>query len=327
MKKAKNIKKPAQNHWGRLLLITLTILLILCTYLTILRNNVSTGANAFVFLKEAKVFVVTTDIVKAEIAERLPDDIKKNYIKNTVASRLLDVIITPESVAKVAEPSINAAYRVAKEPTKISNNQVVLETDKYKNQALEFIPTIQLPGAITDVANRLVGSIPDQLTLIDLQKRPNSILATFIQIRDTIRTISNIVNILWVLVVVNILLLIAVNIKTPGRILRTISWVLGVTGLVIVIGSYIFAPIINIIFLQNIDTISGNSLNTLTSNIANHYFLLTRGYGWLYIATAVVAYIAFWFISSERPKELFASNYNKFKQTINIGKSKTHHKS
>lgn len=317
-------KKPAHNGWNRFLLITLTFLLVLCTYATVLRDNFLTAAKAYVFLKEAKVFVVTADIVKSEINAKLPESIKDNYIKNAVVAKLLDIVVTPENVAKVAEPGINAAYRLAKAPTDIENNKVVLDTSQYKTQASEYIPSLGLPKVITEAANDLIAAVPAELTLVDLEKRPNSLLATFIRIREMMKTINDIANVLWVITIINLLALVVVNLKSLGRLLHSLGWSFGVAGSLIVVGSYIFTPIIGAIVPQSTDPVIGNSMNTLVNNITAQYFVLTRGYGWLFIIIAAVACLAYWLVNTKRAKELFAGGFDKFKQTLGIDKSKGH---
>lgn len=323
--KESTTKTPAHNGWNRFLLILLTILLVVCTYATVLRDNFLTGAKAFVFLKEAKVFVTTAEIVKSEISAKLPDSIKNNYIKQAIANKLLDIIVTPENVAKVAEPGIDAAYKLAKAPTDIENNKVVLDTTQYKKQASEYIPGLQLPKVIIDEANDLINAVPNDLTIVDLQKRPNSVLATFIRIRDLMRTINDVTNVLWILTVVNLLALVLVNIKSMGRFLHSLGWSFGVAGSIIVVGSYILPPITTAVVPQSTDPVIGNAMNTLVSNITNQYFVLTRGYGWLLIIIAVFACLAYWLINTKRAKELLAGGFDKFKQTL-VGKSPKPHK-
>lgn len=323
MKEA-TVTKPAHSGWNKFLLILLTVLLVLCTYATVLRDNFLTGAKAFVFLKEAKVFVTTAEIVKSEINAKLPDSIKNNYIKQAIVSKLLDIIITPENVAKVAEPGINAAYKLAKAPTDIENNKVVLDTTQYKQQASEYIPGLQLPKVITDAANDLVNAVPNDLTIVDLEKRPNSILATFIRIRDLMRTINDVTNVLWVLTIINLIALVLVNIKSIGRLLHSFGWSFGVAGSIVVVGSYIFPPIATAVVPQSTDPIIGNAMNTMVSNIIYQYFVLTRGYGWLLVLIAVFACLAYWLINTKRAKELLSGGLDKFKQTISGKTSKAH---
>lgn len=323
MKETASIK-PAHNGWNRFLLILLTILLVVCTYATVLRDNFLTGAKAFVFLKEAKVFVTTAEIVKSEINNKLPASIKDNYIKNAIVSKLLDIVVTPENVAKVAEPGINAAYKLAKAPTEIENNKVVLDTSQYKKQASEYIPGLQLPKVITEAANDLVNAVPDNLTIVDLQKRPNALLATFIRIRDVMRTINDITNVLWVLTVINLLALVIVNLKSLGRLLHSIGWSFGVAGSIIVVGSYIFPPITSSVIPQSTDPVIGNAMNTMVNNITYQYFALTRGYGWLLVVIAAFACLAYWLINTKRAKELLSGGFDKFKQTLSGKPTKSH---
>lgn len=321
-----NSIKPAHNGWNKFLLILLSILLVLCTYGTVLRDNFLTAAKAFVFLKEAKVFITTAEIVKAEISAKLPDSIKNNYIKQAIVAKLLDIIITPENVAKIAEPGINAAYKLAKAPTDIEKNKVVLDTSQYKKQASEYIPSLQFPKVITETANDLVNAVPNDLTIVDLQKRPNSILATFIRIRDMMRTINDAVNTLWILTILNIIVVVLVNLKRIGQMLYGFGWSFGVAGSIIVVGSYIFPPITSSIIPQSTDPVVGNSMSTLTNNVVSQYFYLTRGYGWFLVVIALLACLACWLINTKRAKELFMGGFDKFKQAVGLRKPKSHHK-
>ena len=318
--------KPAHSGWNKFLLILLTVLLVLGTYATVIRDNFLTGAKAFVFLKEAKVFVSTAEIVKSEINAKLPASIKDNFIKQALVGKILDIVVTPENVAKVAEPGINAAYKLAQAPTDIEGNKVVLDTSKYKQQASEYIPSLQLPKVVTDAANELVKSVPNDLTIVDLEKRPNSILATFIRIRDMMRTINDITNILWVLTLINLIALVVVNLKSIGRLLHSLGWSFGVAGSVVVVGSFIFPPIMSSVIPQSTDPVIGNAMNTMVNNIIYQYFVITRGYGWLLVVIAALACLAYWLINSKHAKELLSGGYVKLKSTMS-GKTSKPHKS
>lgn len=297
MEKVAN-KESQNTKWTKALFVILGALMVLSTYTAILRNNLITSERAFGFLKESQAFAVVADMTKAEIEGRLPDDLQSNFIRSAVASRVLDFIVTPESVAKLAEPGLRVAYRLAKLPTNVHNDKIVLDTVQYKEQAREFVPTLQLPTTIANTANRLVDATPDQLTIISLEKKSGSILAVFIKVRDTIRTINTTAVVLLILVIINILALIIINTKNIKRLLLPVAYLFGTVGLIVIVGSYAFTPIISVLLPLGADS-SAESLNTLATNIIQHFFFLTRGHGWIFILLAISIFSIHWLVNRQ----------------------------
>lgn len=290
----------AQPHphsgWTKLLAVIASIAIIVCTYGTVLRDNFATAAKLVVFMKNAQTFVHISDAVKAEVSANLPQSVKDNFLQNALAEKLLDVIVTPENVAKVAEPLLTATYKVAdKTDATIKNDNVIIESGKYKTQASKFVSDSKLPQVLTDPLNSLINSVPNDIKIVDGQKNPDSPLLLMVKLRMAFQKLNAVVNVLWWVIILSLLGIVALNWRNYRSVLRSIGLSLGITGLIITIGSWMFAPVMLIFLPQSTDPVIGNTLNQATADIINQYFLLTRPYGFFLLIVGVVLYVLYRF--------------------------------
>lgn len=293
--KSERSTQPVKVHtgWLRFLGFVLVVALILCSYLSVLQANFSTAAKTMVFLRGAKVLESSADIIKAEVNDKLPDGIKNNFIKNAIAQKLLDIIVTPENLAKVAEPGLKIAYQVTtKAPTEIQNNQVVLNTQQYKTQAEQFVGSAKLPEVLSQPIDSIIQATPNQLTLVsnvkDSQTNP---LVLMIRMRNTLNMINAGVTLMWWIIILDILGIIALSWRQYRRLLHTAAWTFGAAGLFIVVASYMFPPILTLVVPQSTDALIGGQLNDLMANVTNFLFNQTRSYGLFFVLIAIIAYV------------------------------------
>ena len=200
---------PARHTgWNRLLIFVLALALLSIGYLSVVQNTFASAGSLQTFLRDAKAFNYTADIVQAEISDRLPQKIKDNVIEQALIAKFMDFVITPENVERLADPGIKILYKTANTPTSIINNKVVIDTTTYKAQASSYIASLKLPDAITQPGQDLVGSVPTQLTLVDITKHPNSPLALLIRMRNGLRTVHTILIVSWWVTVISLLVLV-----------------------------------------------------------------------------------------------------------------------
>ncbi len=289
--------QPRQHRgWTKLLAVIASIAIIVCTYGTVLRDNFSTAAKLVVFMKNASTFVHISDAVKSEVSANLPQSVKDNFLQNALAQKLLDVIVTPENVAKVAEPILTTTYKVAdKADAQIKNNNVVIESAKYKDQASKFVNDSKLPQVLADPLNSLINSVPSDITIVNGQKNPDSPLLLMVKLRMVFQKLSALVTVLWWVIILSLLGIVALNWRDYRSILRSTGLTIGVSGLIITIGSWVFAPIALIFLPQSTDPVIGSSLNQATSDIINYYFTLTRPYGFFLLTVGLTLYLLYRF--------------------------------
>ena len=291
-----NTKHKEHRGWTRFLAIIAAIAILVCTYSTVLRDNFATAAKLVVFMRNANTFVHISSAIKAEVSENLPTSVKDNFLQNALAQKLLDVIVTPENVAKVAEPILTTTYKVAdKADAQIKNNNVVIESGKYKTQASKFVNDSKLPPVLSEPLNSLINSVPGDITVVDGQKNPDSPLLLMVKLRMAFQKLDALVTILWWVIILSLVGIVALNFRNYRAILRTTGLTLGISGLIVTIGSWMFAPITLLFVPQSTDQVIGNTLNQATTDIINTYFTLTRPYGFFLLLVGLVFYLIYRF--------------------------------
>lgn len=297
--------KIAHSGWNRLVLVILTTTLVLVSFATVLRDNFTTGAKSYLFLKESQAFDNISQIAKNEISNNLPDNIKNNFVKRAIIAKITDIIITPENVAKVAEPGIIRLYTVAGEATKIAEKKIVFETATFKSQAKEYLPAVGLPKGLADTTSEFLGSIPDTITILDVENNPNSPLAILIKLQTAFKAISTVTSALWWAVIASILAVLLLNIKSLRRLLKTYYLAFGISA-ALVLGLSYGGPAITSALLP-----ASTPTNALVNNLVNNFCLMTQGYGWILLTVAAATLAISWLTNTTKAKQLVATAQQK----------------
>jgi hypothetical protein len=301
-KPSQTINNLPQHHgWTRVLAVLAAVAILLCTYATVLRDNFATAAKAYVFMRNAQTFVHISDAVKAEVSENLPQSVKDNFLQNALSEKLLDIIVTPENVAKVAEPILTAAYKVVdKTDAQVKNNNVVIESGKYKSQATKFVSDSKLPPVLSEPLNSLINSVPGDIKIVDGQKNPDSPILMLVKLKAAFQKLNTIVAVLWWIIVLSLAGIVALNYRNYRAILRISGLVFGISGLIITIGSWMFAPVALLFVPQSTDKVIGDTLNQAIADIINSYFNLTRPYGFFLVLLGLALYLLYRFDAIHR---------------------------
>lgn len=293
--------KIAHSGWNRLVLVILTTTLVLVSFATVLRDNFTTGAKSYLFLKESHAFDNIAQIAKNDISNNLPDNIKNNFIKRAIITKIMDIIITPENVAKVAEPAVIRLYKLSGEATKIADKKIVFDTATFKSQAKEYLPAVGLPQGLADTTSEFVGSIPDTITILDVENNPNSPLAILIKLQSAFRLIATITSVLWWAVIASILVVLLLNIKSLRRLLKTYYLAFGISA-GLVLGLSYGGPAITSALLP-----ASTPSNALVNNLVNNFCLMTQGYGWILLSIAAATLATSWLTKTTKAKQLIAT--------------------
>jgi len=306
-------KLPVRN---RVLLTLLSVLLVLLSLVYVMRNNFVSAEKTYLFLKEAQAFDSISDLTKETIRQNLPDQVKNNLIEKAIIEKLMDIVITPQNVAKIADPGIKAFYNISKKGASLADEQLSFNTTSIKSQAQQYIPSLGLPKAFVDASNTFVNATPDEINILNPKKNPNSPLTTFLKLREIYRTLNSIADILTVLIVINLLAIVAINVRSLKLLPKTLAWSFGGAAAVVLALSFLAPPIISLVVG------SGNSslqqyINNLSENLTNRFFLLVRSYGWLYLVIALLAFALHWAINSTTFKQKVSAIKAKALKSIN----------
>ena len=250
------------------LVFFLTVSLICISLFSVINKNFKDAPSILSFFENANVYGNVSNIVRLEIESMYPGPIKRNIILAGFADKLLDIVITPATVKKVAKPAVGLAVKFAQSPTSIIDNKVVVATAKYKEQAIIALTDFGLPKLLLINARFLVDSIPANLTIVNLEKRPNSVLGLIIKARTALQYSRTITNISWVVFWVSLLLIFANNIYRVRDMVKVLWVGLGTAGGVIVLFYLFLNSILSMVLPITSDAIT-IAQNTLVIDVSN----------------------------------------------------------
>lgn len=313
------VKKQTENHkvWNRVLLTLLSILLVATSFVVILRDNFISSSKAYLFLKESQAFENVTELAKDTVRNNLPEKVKNNFIEKALVEKIMEIVITPENISKIAEPGIKGLYQLSSKAASIADKNISFNTTAIKNQAQQYIPALGLPKAFVEASDDFVKSVPDEITILDVKKNPNSPLALFVKLRNTYRALNTVVNILWVVLVINILAIVLINLKALARMLKSFAWAFGSAGVASLILSYL-SPQIASLFIGSGSNSTDQAVANLANGLIQQYFKLMSSYGWLYIVIAGIATAGYYATSSKRGQILLNEGPKKILSKLKI---------
>lgn len=313
------VKKQTENHkvWNRVLLTLLSILLVATSFVVILRDNFISSTKAYLFLKESQAFENVAELAKDTVRNNLPDKVKNNFIEKALVEKIMEIVITPENISKIAEPGLKGLYQLSSKAASIADKNISFNTTAIKNQAQQYIPALGLPKAFVEASDDFVKSVPDEITILDVKKNPNSPLALFVKLRNTYRALNTIVNILWVVLVINILAIVLINLKALARMLKSFAWAFGSAGVASLILSYL-SPQIASLFIGSVSNSTDQAVANLANGLIQQYFKLMSSYGWLYIVIAGIATAGYYATSSKRGQILLNEGPKKILSKLKI---------
>ena len=302
-------KTQTNTHkgWNRVLLVILTIALILSSILTVFRNNFATGAKAYLFLKESAAIENITELTKIELRSNLPESIKSNFLKTALVNKVIDIVVTPENVSKIAEPGLVNLYKLSNKAADLATKKIEFDTTTFKSEAEQYLPKLGLSESLTTTTLDFIKSVPNNVIIVNVEKQPNSPIAIFLKIRNAYKGIDTATNTLWIIALLSLIGVILINRKSLSRILSSIYWSLGIAGVFVLIATYIVPPIANSFLPTTGNASESAAIGNLVDGIINNYFGLVRGFAYLYIIVAALALLVHFLINSDKVKETYNS--------------------
>lgn len=277
-----------RNRW---LIALHAIAIILITYFAFILNIFSSPSSVNYHLEQSGGYNHISEIVKLEIINRLPEDVSNNFLQKALAQNILNFFVTPVTIQKVARPMLEVPFFFVAQPTKIQNDKVVIETQQYRDTISAELPGLQIPGVLSTLAQKIVNAVPDTITLVDLEKRPNNVLGLLVKAKMIYSQIS-VIN--WVMVAVAIIsfsLIVILNLHMIRQILLSLTFGYLTIGLFVLLGSWAIPYILINFVPESPDPVIGNQLNLFVNESLNYFFGLTRRFGWVYLVIALIAYL------------------------------------
>lgn len=300
MKNESKTSPAKHSGWNRLVAVVITISLIIVCYGTALLNNFGTAAKLQNFLHESKSFSYTADIIKSEISDKLPPKVKNNVIELTLITKFMDYVITAENIEKLAQPGLRLTYKAANTPTSIQDNKVVIATATYKDQAISYINGLGLADALKEPAQSLINSVPQELTVIDNSKHPNNPIMILIRMRDSLRLVDNMVNVLWWVIPIGFIIVLLLNLRNLRRLSKTLAWIFGTPAVFVLLGSWIFPALIGVFGARNNDPVIGDQVNGLINNASSYLFATTRNFGLVCLVIGAIFTLVYIFLPMQK---------------------------
>jgi len=251
------------------------------------------------FLRNANVYTNVSVIAKLKVQDSYPKIIANNFVLSGLADKLLDAVITPGLVERAAKPALILSVQFAQAPTDIVDNKVVVATAPYKQQVMQTVADFGLPKFLVVNAGLVIDAIPSQLTLVNLQKHPNSIMGIIIKARTLLHYNKTALHIAWIVEVAAMLILIIHNLHRIRILVLAIGVAKGIAGGLVVVLFYLKLWIMDMMLSG-----SSNALvlaqNKLVIDAASYVLLQMRNIAVVDLIIAAIFLLLWWFVHFDK---------------------------
>ncbi len=312
--------------WHNIAVIFGILSLLFVTYATILVSNFKSPEAIANFFQKSNAYHYIAEIIKADIRDKYPTQLRNNVIELTIADTVLNEIITPSLVERISFPSLKIASRVNQFPLSLAENNVVINTKEYTQKFSDSLTSLQLPSPLTDTGKNLIASIPPQITIINTKENPNSILFLTTKAKVFFENLQKILTIAWIILLLSIAILVIVNKNFLKHMTRGFVWIFAVSGFVGLLASYAVPAIISSMY-TNPDPVAGMLKDDLINSMVMYYFSLSRIASIIYLLIAVALYLIYRFAPfdtiSHWPDQYLMPQENKSATTHSSRKKKS----
>lgn len=281
------------------LTVLLALTLFVLSFSSVIHKNFKNVPNMLTFLQNARVYDNVSSIVRLEIQSYYPGIIKRNILLSGMADKLVDTVVTPNTVASVAAPALRLSVKFAQAPTAIVDKKVVVATASYKQQVVQALNNFGLPQFVVVNAKLVIDAVPAQLTLVNLEKRPNSILGMIIRIRTFLQYNQAAYQISWMVLIALVLILFLDTIHRIRDFFAALLWAFGSIGVLLVI-VYMIRYWVMGLFLPATDDAITIAQTTLVTDAVSYLLREVRNIGVIYVAIAVVSFGIWRLVSFEK---------------------------
>jgi hypothetical protein len=232
-------------------------------------------------LKDSGSYSQLSEITQSKVVELIPADVKNSPIAYGAINWGVNRFITPGLIEQLATPTLNGLVRLAKTPTTIVGSEIMIDTTQYKAKLSTDVNGLNLPKSLKKAGDSFAQAIPSQLKVVDLNKRPNSVLAKVLKAKARLHQLRGAVIFLGSVAALLALLLVIWSQKTINQILRTLSVATLAGGGATLVACGLLAFYINSVGLYSGGAIIDSQVNTLLVGLSSYFLNDVAWWGWL----------------------------------------------
>lgn len=296
------------------ILSTFFCICLLCiTFFSVIYSNFKDVPSVLSLLSKSHVYENVSTLLRLDIEARYPQTIRNNILLYGIANKLLDIVVTPQTVQAISRPAIEFSFAFAKAPTSILKDKVVISTSIYKKQAEQVLEEFGLPKIVLVNADLLINSIPSQLTIVDLQKRPNSVLALIIKARTLFRESLVGLRVSWIVLGVVVILSLLHNVRHIRNFFAFLWVGFGASGFLILALSFLSPWMLSMVLPHTEDAIAV-AQNTLISDVVLYFMSQIRITAIYFLLCGILLFLFWRFMKFEK----IQSPINKILQRFHV---------
>jgi len=299
------------NYKNKILVLIHAIAIVLIIYCILLLQIFANPESINYHLKTSGSYNYLSEIVKSAIENRFPPELNDKILQKALAERLLNYFVTPALTERLAQPLLKTGAFVTKQQTSIEDNKVVIETKTYKDRITAELSETKIPDSLQNASQKIVAAIPETITLVDLDQRPNSVLGFLTKAKMYYERVSVLNWILIATALTTFLLLIFLNLRFLKQILLSIAYGYSSAGVFVVLGSWALPYIFSNFVPGDSHPVFGDQLNLFANNSITYFFNLSRKYGWLYLLIGLIAFLLWRWSVVERLQLSLGSRFSK----------------
>lgn len=295
------------------LILVFTVSLILLSFFSTIHSDFKDVPSMLSFLKNGRVYDNLSDVARIQIQNSYPDSITKNILLTGIANKIVETVVTPRLVEIAAKPAVTASVQFARSPAEIIDEKVVVPTAQYKTQVNSTLSDFGLPNILTTQLTRLVNSLPTQITLVDLEKHPNSVLAMLIKARALFDQNEVALSVTWTILVITAILIFVLHLHDVKKLIQ-LMWIgFGISSVVIFTFFFVIPWLLQM-NLQHTGSALETAQNTLVMDAVTYFMVQIRVYGIVYLVTFVVSLVIYKFVKFDK----FQMKWNRILKKLHI---------
>jgi len=287
------------GYFSLFLTVILSCSLLIFSISHVVHKNFKDTNSMLVFFQNAKIYDNVSTIVRLEIQGVYPPIISRNILLSGLANKVVEAFVTPNTIATVAGPALRLSVKFAQSPTSIIDDKVVIATAIYKQQAVQVLNDFGLPKFVVLNAKLIIDAVPAQFTLVNLEKRPNSILGLIIKAR-TVLTYNHVIRDVSFLMILGILLILFLHtIDKIKNFFCALMWSFGSIGLMILFVYFLRMWLIGL-FLPMTQDVLTITQNILVTDALSYLLAQVRNIGIIYVCIGFISVLSWRFLNFEK---------------------------
>jgi len=258
------------------LIVIETISIFILVYTLLIKSMFASIDTLNTNLANANVYSHLSTMIKEVVIAHIPNT-QHDAITNAIAISVINAVVTPELIQQLGKPTLKVAVNWIAKPATISNNKIVIDTTQYKQQLKQVAQEKDLPQFLAPVGQQLEKAIPNQISIIDLNKNPHGIIQGIVRAKMFYQHINTLNTVAIWTAIISFFALIAINLRSIKRFLKTLAIGIATVSVVVLILSFLIPYVILPLFpVTNIDPVIKDEFNMMIQDIGNYLFAATR---------------------------------------------------